>query len=102
MKEYWFSYLFQHPDEINKIDELREAHCEDNTFSICQFLVDEYGDFELNENNYVDYEPYIGKGTDFCVDSYQDYYLLCNLTLGGDYMLCRKATLRQNEWLNDD
>lgn len=100
-KEYYFSVLIQDADTINEIDNLREQNEENDNFSICEYVADMFECFSENADNFTDYEPYIGKGSDFCVDTYGEYALLCNLSLGGDYMLCRKATDQENEWFND-
>lgn len=100
--KYWFSIFIQDCESKDEIDALREKYAEDASFNICEYLVDMYcgNGFEDNEDNYTDYEPYIANnGSDYVVATYEEFTLLCNLTICGDYMLYRKARKDEQDWL---
>ncbi len=101
MKDYYFSVLIQDAEAINEIRELREQFAENDDFNICAFVADQFECFSENADNFTDYEPYIRKGSDFVVGTYCNYVLVRNMSVCGDYMLYRKATKEENEWLNN-
>ena len=94
MNKYFFSILFQAPEEIEYIDSLDG--------NICQKVVKSYEDriFDDDENDFTDYEPYIGK-YDYFIDSYREYTLVKNNSVFGCYMLYREATRSEVERLNN-
>ena len=94
MNSYFFSILFQSPEEIELIDSLDS--------DICQKVVKTYEDrmFDDDENNFTDYEPYIGK-YDYFIDSHKEWTLVKNDGVFGCYMLYREATKDEVEWLNN-
>ena len=100
-KEYWFSVLIQDSETKEEIDNLREQNKENDNFNICAYVADMFECFSESEDNFTDYKPYIGKGSDIPISSYNEYVLLRNLCVCGDYMLYRKATEEELEWLND-
>ena len=101
MKEYYFSVLIQDAETINEIRELREQFAENDEFNICAVVADQFECFSENADNFTDYKPFIGKNGDFVVATYREYTLVRNMSVCGDYMLYRKATETENEWLND-
>lgn len=94
MDKYFFSILFQSPEEIELIDSL---DCD-----ICQKVVKTYEDriFDEDENDFTDYEPYIGKFDSF-VDSHKGWTLVKNDSVFGCYMLYREATEYEVELLTN-
>lgn len=100
-KKYYFSVLIQDSDIINEIDNLIDKECEEDGFNACAQVADMYECFDENIDNFTDYEPYIGKGSDLIQSTYKNYVLMVNNSLGGIYMLYRPATEQENEWLND-
>jgi len=94
MNKYFFSILFQSPEEVEFIDSLDD--------DICQKVVEIYESriFDEDENNVTDYEPYIGK-FDYFVDSHKGWTLVKNDGVFGCYMLYREATEDEVEWLNN-
>lgn len=102
--KYWFSILIDDCEAKDEIDALREKYADDASFNICKYLVDMYcgNGFEDNVDNYTDYKPYItNNGSDFVVATYDEFTLLRNLTICGDYMLCRKAYNDEEDWLEE-
>ena len=95
MNNYFFSILFQATEEIELIDSLDDE--------ICKKVVETYEDriFDEDENNFTDYEPYIGKFDSF-VDSYKGWTLVKNDSVFGCYMLYREATKEEVERLNNN
>ena len=89
-KKFYFSVFIQDSELVNEIDKLREKE----DVNVCQQVVDMFCGlgFEDNEDNYTDYEPYCAKGSDFVIDTFEEYTLLCNNAIGGAYMLYREAT----------
>jgi hypothetical protein len=71
MNKYFFSFLFQSPEEVEFIDSLDDDNC--------QKVVEIYESriFDEDENNVTDYEPYIGK-FDYFVDSHKGWTLVKN------------------------
>ena len=104
MKKYYFSILIQDSDTINEIDTLREKFAENVDFNICAYVCDMFCGigFEDDKDNFTNYKPCIHKGSDFTVDTYREYTLVCNLAIGGVYMLYREATAEEVEWLEDN
>lgn len=103
MNKNYFSILIDETEIINEFNTLREKFAENEDFNICAYAVDMFCgvDFEDNKDNFTPYEPYICKGSDFVIDTYNKYTLVCNLAICGDYMLYREATDEENEWLNE-
>ena len=102
-KDIYFSILIQDYETMEEIDAAREMNEENYDFNagayVC-YMFCGYG-WEENEDNFTDYEPYIGHG-EFVVARYQEYTLVRNLNICGDYMLYRKATEEEVEWLKDN
>ena len=94
MNNYFFSILFQSPEEIEFIDSL---DCD-----ICQKVVETYQGriFDDDENDFTDYEPSIGK-YDYFIDSYKGWNLVKNDSVFGCYMLYREATKDEVECLTN-
>ena len=93
MNKYFFSILFQATEEIEYIDVL---DCD-----ICKKVVETYKDriFDEDENDFTDYEPYIGK-YDYFIDSHREWTLVKNDSVFGCYMLYREATKSEVDRLN--
>ena len=104
MKKYYFSILIQDCETINEFDALREKFAENEDFNLCAYACDMLCGigFEDNEDNFTDYLPYICKGSDFVIDTYQEYTLVRNLAIGGDYMLYREANKNEVDWLENN
>lgn len=104
MKKYYFSILIQDSDTISEIDALREKFSGNYDFNICAYMCDMLCGigFEDDKDNFTDYKPYIGKGSDFKVRTYREYTLIRNLAIGGDYMLYREATEDEVKWLEEN
>ena len=104
MKKYYFSILIQDGETISEIDTLREKFADNEDFNICAYVCDMFCGigFEDDKDNFTDYRPYIGKGSDFIVRTYREYTLVRNLAVGGDYMLYREATKDEVEWLEEN
>ena len=94
MNKYFFSILFQSPEEIELIDSLDR--------DICQKVVKTYEGriLDEDENNFTDYEPYIGK-YDYFIDSHKEWTLVKNDGVFGCYMLYREATKDEVELLTN-
>lgn len=104
MKKYYFSILIEDSEIINEFDELREKFAENDDFNICAYACDMFCGvgFEDNKDNFTDYRPYICKGSDFTINTYQGYTLIRNLSICGYYMLYREATEKEVEWLKNN
>ena len=104
MKKYYFSILIEDSEIINEFDELREKFAENDDFNICAYACDMFCGvgFEDNKDNFTDYRPYICKGSDFIINTYQEYTLIRNLSICGYYMLYREATEKEVEWLKNN
>lgn len=104
MKKYYFSILIEDSEIINEFDELREKFAENDDFNICAYACDMFCGvgFEGNKDNFTDYRPYICKGSDFTINTYQEYTLIRNLSICGYYMLYREATEKEVEWLKNN
>ena len=104
MKKYYFSILIEDSEIINEFDELREKFAENDDFNICAYACDMFCGigFEDNKDNFTDYRPYICKGSDFTINTYKEYTLIRNLSIGGYYMLYREATEKEVEWLKNN
>ena len=104
MKKYYFSILIEDSEIINEFDELREKFAENDDFNICAYACDMFCGvgFEDDKDNFTDYRPYICKGRDFTINTYQEYTLIRNLSICGYYMLYREATEEEVEWLKNN
>ena len=104
MKKYYFSILIEDSEIINEFDELREKFAENDDFNICAYVCDMFCGvgFEGNKDNFTEYRPYICKGSDFIINTYQEYTLIRNLSICGYYMLYREATEKEVEWLKNN
>lgn len=98
MKKYYFSILIQDCETINEFDALREKFAENEDFNLCAYACD----MLCGIGNFTDYLPYICKGSDFVIDTYQEYTLVRNLAIGGDYMLYREASENEVDWLENN
>ena len=98
---HYFSILIQDSETINELDALREKFADNEDFNLCAYVCDMFcgNGWEENKDNFTDYRPYICKGIDYVVDTYHEYTLVRNFAIGGDYMLYRKATEEEEEWL---
>ena len=98
-KKYYFSVFIQDSELVNELDGLRFK----KDLNLCKYAVDMFCGvgFEEDKDNFTDFEPYCAKGSDFIVSAYEEYKLLCNNAIGGVYMLYRKATEEETEWLEE-
>lgn len=98
-KKYYFSVFIQDSELVNELDEVRSK----GETNVCQYAVDMFCGVgaEEDKDNFTDFKPYCAIGSDFCVGTYEEYTLLCNNAIGGDYMLYREATEEETEWLEE-
>ena len=103
MTKHYFSILIQDTELVDEIDNVREENESDSDFNICRYVVDMLCGvgFEDDPDNFTEEKPYILRGSDFVVSTWEEFTLIRNMQICGDYLLYRKAYDDEEEWLEE-